>query len=95
MITDTAKRDLEEIANFLKTNFSAHVKTDFLAAFAKRLALIEQMPFMYPVSEQNSTVRRCLVPKHTACFYQVTDTLIVILAVLDTRIDPDRTNFNT
>ena len=45
VITDTARRDLEQITLFLKTNFSSRVKTDFLAAFAKRLALLEQMPF--------------------------------------------------
>ena len=95
VITDTAKYDLEQIALFLKTNFSARVKTNFLASFAKRLALLEQMPFMYPVSERNSDVRRCLIPKHTACFYQVTDTLILILAVLDTRIDHDRICFDS
>jgi plasmid stabilization system protein ParE len=89
VITDAAKADLEEIALFLKQAYSDRVKTDFLADFAKRLLLIEQMPFMYQASAQNPAVRRCLIPKHTACFYEVTDTLILILAVVDTRSDAD------
>ncbi len=89
VITETAKEDLERIALFLKATYSDRVKTDFLEAFTKRLQLIEQIPFMYPVYEQKPLVRRCFIPKYTACFYQVTDALILILAVSDTRADPD------
>lgn len=93
VITDTARGDLERIALFLKGNYSNQAKTNFLEAFAKRLQLIELMPFMYPVYEQKPSVRRCLIPKHTACFYEVTDEFILILAVLDTRADPDTIRF--
>lgn len=48
---------------------------------------------MYQVSEKRADVRRCLIHKHAACYYKITDDLILILAVIDTRANPDSRSF--
>ncbi len=93
VLTQTAKEDLEQIAAFLQQAYSQKVKIDFLTAFSERLLLIEQMPFMYQTSEKNPEVRRCLVHKHIACYYRVTDEAILVLSVIDTRTNPDNRPF--
>ncbi len=93
VLTDTAKADIEQIAHFVGENVSQKAKINFLTAFTERLLLIEKMPFMYQASEKNPGVRRCLVHKHVACYYKVTDELILILAVVDTRINPDNSPY--
>jgi plasmid stabilization system protein ParE len=93
VITDIAKEDIEQIASFLKSHFSNKAKTDFLVQLSEKLLFIEKMPFMYPVSVKNVRVRKCNIHKNTICFYEVTDALILLLSVSDTRIDPNLNRF--
>jgi hypothetical protein len=51
------------------------------------------MPFMFQASDTNPNVRRCVIHKNAACFYKVTDKMILILSVVDTRTNPDAIQF--
>jgi len=93
VLTDTAKADVEPITRFVGENVSQKAKINFLTAFAERLLLIEKIPFLYQASDKNPDVRRCLIHKHVACYYKVKDDLILILAVVDTRINPDNSPY--
>ena len=93
VITDTAKEDIEYIASFLQTNYSNKTKIDFLVKLSDKLLLIEAMPFMYAASINNPKVRRYVIHKNVVCFYEVSDTLIYILSVVDSRINPDSSRF--
>ena len=85
VITDTAKEDIETIADFLQINYSSRVKMDFLVKLTEQLLLIEKMPFMYQASDTNPLVRRCVVHKNASFFYKVTDDYIFILSITDNR----------
>lgn len=93
VLTQTAKEDIEQVTRFLQVSYSQKTKIDFLTAFSERLLLIEKMPFMYQASDTNPEIRRCLVHKHIACYYRVTDELILVLAVIDTPMNPDHRSF--
>lgn len=93
VLTQTAKEDIEQLTLFLQETYSQKTKTDFLTAFSERLLLIEKMPFMYQASDNNPDIRRCLIHKNVACYYQVTDDHVLILAVIDTRMNPDNRSF--
>jgi plasmid stabilization system protein ParE len=94
VLTDTAKTDIEQIENFLETQFNVQVKLAFLLKLAEYFDLIEQMPFMFQASQKSdSNIRRCVIHKNCAVYYKVTDTLIIILSVLDTRINPSSSKF--
>lgn len=88
VITDIATEDIENISRFLQSNYSNKVKLDFLVRLSEKLLLIEKMPFMYPTSYNNPRVRRCVIHKNAACFYEVGDDKIYILSIVDTRTDP-------
>jgi len=93
VITDTAKEDIESIALFLENTYSNRTKTEFLLRLSEHFALIESMPFMFQASDTNPHVRRCVIHKNAACFYKVTDKMILILSVVDTRTNPDAIQF--
>lgn len=93
VITDIATEDIENISRFLQNNYSNKVKLDFLVRLSEKLLLIEKMPFMYPTSNNNPRVRRCIVHRNVACFYEVDDEKIYILSILDTRTDPKGIRF--
>lgn len=93
VVTDRAKQDIESIADFLAQQYSNRTKIDFLLRLSHHFELIEKMPLMYPTSVTNPSVRRCVVHKNVALFYQVTNELIFILAVIDTRTNPDELEF--
>lgn len=93
VITDTANQDLEFIASYLQNQFSNKAKTDFLVKLSEKLSLIESMPFMYPASVKNPFVRKCVVHKNLSCFYEVSNTHIYILSLVDNRINPDSSRF--
>ena len=93
VLTQTAKDDLERIALFLEEIQSSRTKISFLNAFSERLLRLEQMPFMYQASDKDPDVRRCLIHQNAACFYRVTDTLVIILSIVDTRMNPDASLF--
>ena len=93
VLTQTAKDDLERIALFLEETQSSRTKISFLNAFSERLLRLEQMPFMYQASDKDPDVRRCLIHQNAACFYRVIDTLVIILSIVDTRMNPDASLF--
>ena len=93
VITDTANQDLEFIASYLQNQFSNKAKIDFLVKLSEKLLLIESMPLMYPASVKNPLVRKCVIHKNLSCFYEVTDTHIYILSLVDNRINPDSLRF--
>lgn len=92
-ITDTAKADIEYIASFLQETYSNKVKVDFLVKLSEKLIFIEKMPFMYAPSVKNLQVRKCVIHKNAACFYEVSEKQIYILSVIDTRINPENSKF--
>lgn len=92
-ITDTAKSDIEFIATFLETNHSNKAKVNFLVKLSEKLLFVEKAPFMYPASPKNPQIRRCVVQKNVICFYEVSDTTIYVLSVLDSRQDPENNKF--
>jgi plasmid stabilization system protein ParE len=92
--THRAERNLEAIVAFLKERWSAKVKIDFLAQLSEQLVLISEMPYLYPVSPTKKDVRRCIVHKHTALYYQIQSDKIVVVTIQDTRINPDNLTLN-
>lgn len=93
VITNSAKEDIELIADYLQRNYSNNSRIDFLLILSKKLQLIENMPFMYPVSKTNIRVRKCLIHKNCSLFYEVSDNLISLLSILDNRINPNSIRF--
>ena len=87
-LSDRARQDIEQIAEYLSEHWSEQVKLNFLVTLTDKMKLIGQMPHIYRASQQQPDVRECVLNKHTIIFYRVTDSAIEIITIKGTRQRP-------
>ena len=88
-ISKRAEENLEKIAKYLEANWSNSVKIDFLVQVSEHLQLLEIMPFMYRKSTKKDSIRECIVNKQTIMFYKITDDLVEIITIQNSRMNLD------
>lgn len=86
-LSDRARADIEDISTYLAENFSEKSKIDFLLRLTDQMKLISEMPFIFRASATKAGVRECVLNKHTIIYYQVTDQLIKVLTIRNTKRD--------
>jgi len=69
--SDEALRNLDDIFNYLETNFSEREIRRFARKLDKMVAAIVSQPDAFPVLEVKREVRRCVLSKQTTIYYQV------------------------
>lgn len=85
-----ASQKLENLLQYLETQWSEKVKQDFIKKLDKSLNLIQQYPEIYEKSDLKKGLYRCVVTKQTSIYYQYSKTLIKVIAIFDTRMDPQK-----
>jgi plasmid stabilization system protein ParE len=63
--------NLEEILDYLITNWSQKEVTRFKKKLARQIDLIIQFPKMFPVSIYNAELRKAVLSKQTTLFYKI------------------------
>jgi plasmid stabilization system protein ParE len=86
-ITDEAKEQVANIADYLASEWSPRIRDNFLHKIDKAVFTISQMPFAFPEAENLPDIRRCVIHKYTSIYYRVKPDEIEILAVWDNRQD--------
>lgn len=85
-LSDRARADIEEIAEYLEQNWTEKVKMDFLIRITDQLQNISEMPHMCRASMSKPGVRECVMNKHIIIYYRVVDNrLIDVLSIKNTR----------
>ena len=85
-LSDRARADIEEIAEYLEQNWTEKVKMGFLIRITDRLQNISEMPYMYRASARKPGVRECVMDKHMIIYYKVVDNrMINVLSIKNTR----------
>jgi len=85
-LSDRARADIEEIANYLGDSWSETVKLDFLMRLTDQLKLISEMPYIFKSSQTKNGLRECVLNKHTIIYYQVVnDEMIQVITIRNTR----------
>jgi plasmid stabilization system protein ParE len=77
--TYEAINNLEEILDYLITNWSQKEVIQFKYKLSKQIDLILQFPTMFPASEYNSELRKAVLSKQTTLFYQIKGNQIFIV----------------
>jgi plasmid stabilization system protein ParE len=88
-LSDRARRDIEQIADYLAKNWSERTKIEFLLTLTEQMKLISKMPYLYKVSQKQSNVREYVMNKHTILYYRILDTTIEIITIRNTRQKPE------
>ena len=69
--TQESIRNLENILDYLKSNWSEKEVNNFKIKLSKQLDLICRFPFIFPKSEYQNRLRKAILSKQTTVFYEV------------------------
>lgn len=85
--THEALKGLERILDYLQNNFSIQVTRKFSSQLDKQLNLILQNTELFPTSKMYGEIRKMNVHKLTAVYYVVKGQQIVVITIIDNRMD--------
>ena len=92
ILTPHAKADLENISDWLIYKWNATVLLNFLYLYQEKISVIAEFPSRYPVIHTPSMLRKAVLTKHNTILYREKEEYIEVLAIFDTRQDPDKIN---
>ena len=69
--SDFAKEDYTQILNFLQDNFGVNPTLNFLDKTEEVVDKIKAFPFSFPLSEQNTRLRKAVINENTFLLYRV------------------------
>ena len=89
-ISKRAEENLDKLVNYLESNWSTRVRDKFLTILENKISQIAETPLIYQASGKRQNVRRCVITRQTALYYQIKENEIEIITIQDNRRDPGR-----
>ena len=86
-----AKNELIKLSEYLQLKFSIKVKNEFIDKFEQTIITIKNNPDAFAKSDRNK-YHKAVVTKQTSIFYRFDANKINIVAVFDTRQNPNKIN---
>ena len=86
--TGIALEDYKRVVDYLLSEWSIAVATEFENIVNEKLINLSQYPFTGIKSEKNPLIRSILFTKHNRLYYRIKDNNIELLNIIDTRKDP-------
>jgi len=77
--TTEAENNLESILRNLSSTLTQHETEDFRNNLSKQLILIQQNPYLFPITQNNSRLRKAVLSKQIVVFYEVTGQIIYLI----------------
>lgn len=90
VISKTAERKLDKLFEYLITEWSVKVKTDFVKKLDSSIEIIKNQPEIFPESKKGKSLRKCVITKQTTLFYRYNSKRINIVTIFDTRQNPNK-----
>ncbi|MEA3443220.1 MAG: type II toxin-antitoxin system RelE/ParE family toxin [Bacteroidota bacterium] len=88
IISKRAEKRLENIVEYLLEEWNDKVKSDFIGKFNRMISFLSANPYMFPYFIDEKEIRKCLITKHNAMYYQVNNNVVKIITIHDTRQNP-------
>lgn len=89
IVTAPAEADIQRVIEFLAEQWSIELSIRFIDRYYQKLDLIESMPGVGFPSRKDPTIRKVKIDKYNVICYEVSDTEIIVLRILDTRSNPN------
>lgn len=89
VVSVLADADLQRVIEFLEERWSIEFSIRFIDRYYQKLDLIESMPGVGFLSRKDPKIRKVKVDRHNVICYEIRDSEIIILRILDTRSNPD------
>ena len=78
------------LLEYLESKWSIKVRDEFEVKFNNCIEIISRTPEIFPKSDRNKQYHKCVVTKQTTILYRFNSKEIIIIAVFDTRQDPNK-----
>jgi len=88
IVTKRAFIRLEELFNYLETEWLEKVKNDFINKFENAIYQIQKYPEIAPKSNIIHNLHKYVVTKQTSIIYRIDEKSITILTIFDNRMNP-------
>lgn len=83
-----AEDTFDELVAQLHERWGERFVAKFEAKVLRALTTISESPFIYPVVEENTGIRKCILHKNCSMIYHVKDDVVEIICFWDNRQNP-------
>ncbi len=90
LLTPEAARNLSNIIGYLIQEWGVKVCSSFVTKFDGVCNRIAAAPANYPIVYEKENVRKCVLDKKNIIFFRISADVVEILAIFDTRQDPEK-----
>lgn len=90
IVSKVASEKLENLLSYLVQHWSIRAKNDFLKKLDKAVFLLKKQPEIFPVSEKEIWLRKCVITKQTTLYFEFDDNEVRILTFYDNRQNPEK-----
>ena len=90
VISKTAQKKLDKLFEYLVEEWSVKVKRSFVEKLDSSIEIIKNQPEIFPESKKGKGLKKCVITKHTTLFYRYDSKEINIVAIFDTRQNPNK-----
>jgi len=89
-LSKRATRNLEELFDYLETEWSTKVKLDFIDKLDKGLMHLSQFPKSHPKSNLKKDLHRFVLTRQTTIYYKFNSKNLFVVTLFDTRQSPQK-----
>ncbi|MCB0748357.1 MAG: type II toxin-antitoxin system RelE/ParE family toxin [Ignavibacteriae bacterium] len=90
--SNEAFENLKNILEYLEFQWTKKEINNFAKKLDRRINLISEFPFIFPISPIKKSVRRSVLTKQISLYYQINESSVEIITLIDNRSDPDKIN---
>ncbi len=88
--TDRSLSDSQTIRNYLQYYFSKKEIDNYYKLLESFEKIVPVFPTLYPRTKKNKGIRRAVLSKQLSVFYKTTKETIVVIAILDNRMNDSK-----
>ncbi|MEX0981404.1 MAG: type II toxin-antitoxin system RelE/ParE family toxin [Bacteroidales bacterium] len=88
ILSKRAATKLENLLEYLETEWSIKVKKDFIKKLDRSFDLIKEFPESTEESNLKKGLRKCVISKQTTAYFQFDSETIKIVTIFDNRMNP-------
>ena len=82
--------NVQKVLVYLEKEWSHKVAAEFLMKIDRRIELLTKQPFVGAPSSKINDIRGLLITRHNRMYYKIKNDKVIILAMYDTRINPEK-----
>jgi plasmid stabilization system protein ParE len=90
ILTPLAESNYDTIIAYLLNKWNAKTAGDFIDRFKEVTGFISKSPAIYSFVDRDRKIQKCVLTKHNTIYFVERENVIIILAIFDSRQDPQK-----